>query len=113
MESLYNYLDISNAVNLVISRALKAETTLSEFVKIFEKQQFDRRLDRSEYVLNENQEMDFLLMNYNNLKNSRFAFLDNLPPFRVLTGSNTDSEGESSTDGIMKSNIFLFRLLYE
>jgi hypothetical protein len=104
METLYNYLDISNAVNLVISRALKAETTLYEFVKIFEKPQFDRRLDRSEYVLNENQEMDFLLMNYNNLKNSKYAYLENLPSCRVLTGTHTDCHytEESSTDSIAK-----------
>jgi hypothetical protein len=109
MEILYNYLDISNAVNLVISRALKAETTLYEFVKIFEKPQFDRRLERSEYVLNENQEMDFLLMNYNNLKNSKFAYLDNLPGCRVLTGVRTDLpfNEDSSTDSIVKSNMLI------
>ena len=103
---MYQWLDISNSVNLVISKVLRLESTLADFVRIFEKPGIDKRLDRSEFVLNENQELDFYMINYFNLKNTKFSYLENLPDCRVLTGNNTDLpfEEKSTTNSINKSN---------
>jgi hypothetical protein len=61
-------------------------------------------MDKSEYSLNENQELDFLMVDYYNHKESTYKFLTDLPDCRVLMGTNTDkpfNEG-SSTEPLNK-----------
>jgi hypothetical protein len=114
LDEIYGRLDITTCVNLVISKALKAETALIDFFKIFENVAAEKRMDKSEYNLNENQELDFLMLNYYNLKDTTYAYLSDLPDCRVLVGPNTDkslAEG-SSNEPLNKSKRLLTLVLY-
>jgi hypothetical protein len=105
---VYNRLDITTCVNLVIAKALKAETSLIDFFKIFENVAPEKRMDKSEYALNENQELDFLMVNYYNNKDTTYAYLSDLPDCRILAGGNTDkpvSEG-TSNESLNKSKFY-------
>lgn len=55
--------------------------------------------------LNENQELELLLLNYNENKKNKFSYLTDLPDPRVLVGVNTDKNFEdgSSAEPIYKS----------
>jgi hypothetical protein len=89
----------------VISKALKAETSFVDFIKIFENVPVEKRLDKSEYGLNENQELDFLMVNYYNNKDTTYKFLTDLPDCRILAGINTDKplSAGSSNEPLNKS----------
>jgi hypothetical protein len=98
---------MTSIMNLHLTRAHKLEVTLSDFFSIFfEREPIEKRQNKSEYGLNESQELDFLLINYNQLKSTKFEYLSDLPEARVLVGVNTDKSFEevSSFDAIYKSN---------
>jgi hypothetical protein len=82
------------------------ETTLSEFFTLIDKEAIERRMNKSEETLNENQELELLILNYQGLKKTKFAFLDDLPGARVLAGHNTEKpfEESTSTEALYKSN---------
>ena len=81
------------------------ETVLSDFFNSIEKEPLGKRLEKSEISLNENQELDFLVINYYNLLKTKFQYLENLPNPRVLYGSNTNKsfKESSSSDALFKS----------
>lgn len=89
---------------------MKLETTLTDFFTIIEKEHIERRLNRSEYSLNENQELDFMIINYNSLKKTKYSYLSDLPYARVLAGMNTDKPFDETTshDALYKSIIITF-----
>ena len=110
-DNLYTKYDISAIFNFLINKANKLETILSDFFNMFDREIIENRLNKSEDNFNDNQELDFLLLNYQNLKKTRFNYLNNLPDTRVLIGYNTDKQFDekTSSDSIYKSNIlFLF-----
>ena len=91
--------------SLISDRTGKMETVLSDFFNSIEKEPVGKRLEKSEISLNENQELDFLVINYFNLAKTKFQYLEKLPGPRVLYGANTNknfSEGPSS-DALYKS----------
>lgn len=95
-------------MNLHLTKAHKLEVTLSDFFGIFfDREPIEKRLYKSEYGLNESQELDFLLINYTSIKKTNFEYLSDMPEARVLVGCNTDKtfEDNSSFDAIYKSMI--------
>jgi hypothetical protein len=111
LENLYRTYDVYACVSLVSERTGKMETVLADFLNSIEKEPVAKRLEKSELALNENQELDFLVINYFNLLKSKFSYLENLPPPRVLYGTNTNKSFSDlpSTEAVSKSNfIFLF-----
>jgi uncharacterized protein YggL (DUF469 family) len=71
---------------------------------MIDKEPINRRLDKSELALNENQELDFMVINYFNEK-TKFQYLENLPRARVLFGINTNKSFDflPSPEAIYKS----------
>jgi len=86
------------------------ETVLADFFYSIDKEPVNKRLDKSEMALNENQELDFLVINFFNLLKTKFNYLENLPPPRVLYGTNTNKDFKemSSTESVSKSIFDVF-----
>lgn len=86
-------------------RTGKMETVLADFFNSIDKEPVHKRLDKSELALNENQELDFLVINYFNLLKTKFSYLENLPSPRVLYGTNTNKSfcDLPSTEPVSKS----------
>lgn len=93
--------------SLISDRTGKMETVLSDFFNSIEKEPVGKRLEKSEISLNENQELDFLVINYFNLLKTKFSYLDDLPGPRILYGSNTNKKFKDtpSSDALYKSKI--------
>ncbi len=102
---MYRVIDVSACNTLIYTKAYKLETALSDFFTLFDRESIDKRLNRSEMYLNENQELELLLLNYNENKKTKFSYLEDLPDPRVLVGVNTDKSFEegSSSEPLYKS----------
>jgi hypothetical protein len=105
MENLFRTYDVYACVSLVSERTGKMETVLADFFNSIDKEPVNKRLDKSELALNENQDLDFLVINYFNLLKSKFSYFENLPPPRVLYGTNTNKSFSDlpSTEAVSKS----------
>jgi hypothetical protein len=97
LEKIYHVIDISACNTLIYTKAYKLETALSDFFTLFDRESLDKRLNRSEMYLNENQELELLLLNYNENKKNKFSYLSDLPDPRVLVGVNTDRNFEEGS----------------
>lgn len=113
MEALYHIYDIYSCITLVSERTGKMETVLSDFFIFIDRETINKRLEKSENALNENQELDFLVINYFNLLKTKFQYLQNLPGPRVLYGTNTNKGFADfpSTDAICKSKKLIIYLI--
>jgi len=91
------------------------ETVLADFLNSIDKEPLNKRLEKSELALNENQELDFLVINYFNLQKTKFSYLQNLPPPRVLYGSNTNKTFSDlhSTESVCKSKLKIIVYFYQ
>ena len=65
---------------------------MKEFCIAYDNDAIDNRLFKSEEGLNEIQDLNFQYINYDQLKNNKFSFLNNLPYSRILVGVNTNKE---------------------
>lgn len=105
MEKLYRVIDIPACNSLIYTNTYKLETVLSDFFTLFDRETIDKRLNRSELYLNENQELELMLLNYSQNKKNKFSYLEGLPDPRVLVGTNTDRKFDesSSSEPLYKS----------
>ena len=86
------------------------ETVLSDFFNTFDREPLNKRLEKSELALNENQELDFMVINFFKLLKTKFSYLENLPPPRVLYGANSNKgfTDTPSTEACYKSKFLFF-----
>ena len=85
----------------------------------FEKENVNKRLERSEEKMNENQLLEFTRFEYDKHKHTLFEFLNDLPTPRVLYGTNSNAKFNDgcSTDALYKTvfdyKMPAFHLTYE
>ena len=83
---------MSACINLIYLKANSLESTLNDFFTLFDRETIERRLERSEANMNENQELELYRLNYKSLKSTIFDFLSDLPDPKILCGINSNQD---------------------
>ena len=83
LEILYHKYDLNACSNLINGKTNLLEVTLIDFINYFQREPINKRLNRSEENLNENQNLEFIRLNYLKEKNTTYEFLKDLPDPRV------------------------------
>lgn len=104
LEILYHKYDLNACSNLINGKTNLLEVTLIDFINYFQREPINKRLNRSEENLNENQNLELIRLNYLKEKNTTYEFLKDLPDPRVLYSfhSNINFDEGCSTDALFK-----------
>ena len=105
LELLYHRIDTNAALNLINPKTNMLENILVDFCNYFNREVVNKKLNRSEENLNENQNLEFIRLNFEKEKKTTYLFLENLPTPRVLYGvhSNINFNEGCSTDALYKT----------
>ena len=119
LEVLYHRIDLDACANLINSKTNLLESTITDFYMYFEREPVNKRLERSEENMNENQNLELIRLNYMSSKKTIFEHLTDLPDPRVLYGTNSNNNFENgcSTEALYKTTfdfkIPAFHMTYE
>ena len=119
LELLYHKIDTNAAINLINIKTNMLENIFVDFCNYFNKDPINKKLNRSEENLNENQNLELIRLNYEKEKNTTYQFLQELPSPRVLYGVNTNIKfNDKCSTELMYKTVFdtkfpAFHLTYE